>query len=524
MKRSIHLYLLMFAVFYHGCSSKNQESTDTGLGIIDFEVSSNSPQAVDHFERGVLWLHSFMYEEAAQSFRLAQESDPDFALAYWGEVMTYNHPLWLEQNYEKAAAALKNLAPTSEARIEKAQTTFEKDIFKAAEILYGEGDKVSRDDAYAEYMAELNQKYPDNHEVAAFHALALLGSVEEGRDYIIYGKAAAIAQRILDENPKHPGALHYLIHSYDDPNHASLAVEAADNYSKVAPDAGHALHMPSHIYIALGRWDDVIASNIRSFEASLKKIEEDSASRWNLHAYHWLMYGHLQQGELDEADRIMKNLTGYIKSDQSDYARAYFIDMLGNYSAETGQWNHEYNLIQVSDSDLNVISRVGQAFISGMGAVENKKFDQAENIISEMETEMQNAQNKLVSKGITVCSGVSTASRAPSRADLDQAKVLTLILKAKLAVAEDKNDEHVEAMLKEAVALEISIPFLFGPPQVYLPSYEAYGEWLIKKGRYEESIFQFKKSLEKGPGRSRALGGIDKAEKQLASEKLTERS
>ena len=146
-------------------------------------------------------------------------------------------------------------------------------------------------------MEQLSEKYPNNHEISAFYALSLLGSVPDGRDDAIYGKGAIIAKGIIEENPNHPGALHYLIHSYDDPAHAHLALNAANSYAKVAPEASHALHMPSHIYLAMGMWDEVISSNINSYQASINRMERknlDNNAR-GYHAYHWLQYGYLQK-------------------------------------------------------------------------------------------------------------------------------------------------------------------------------------------------------------------------------------
>ncbi|MCF6223634.1 MAG: hypothetical protein L3J34_07890 [Flavobacteriaceae bacterium] len=154
-------------------------------------------------------------------------------------------------------------------------------------------------------MKKLNLKYPDNHEVKAFYALSLLGSVSDGRDDEIYGKGAKIAQGIIEENPNHPGALHYLIHSYDDPKHANLALDAAYSYAKVAPDASHALHMPSHIFVAMGMWDEVVKSNENSYQASVNRMERkklDNDAR-GYHAFHWLEYGYLQQNRFEDAKK-----------------------------------------------------------------------------------------------------------------------------------------------------------------------------------------------------------------------------
>ena len=209
-------------------------------------------------------------------------------MAYWGEAMTYNHNLWSEQDYDKGAATI---AKMNNAQAELNLTELEKDLIQSAKILYkNDASKTDRDLAFSQYLQKLSKKYPDNHEVAAFYALSLLGSDPEGRDDSLFGKSALIAKGILEENPDHPGALHYLIHAYDDPNHAKLALQAADAYAVVAPDASHALHMPSHIYVALGMWDKVVSSNENAYRASLNRKEKknlDNDAR-GYHAYHWL--------------------------------------------------------------------------------------------------------------------------------------------------------------------------------------------------------------------------------------------
>jgi tetratricopeptide (TPR) repeat protein len=166
------------------------------LGEIDFPTSG-SPEAQKYFIKGVLLLHSFEYEDAAEEFREAQKRDPDFAMAYWGEAMTHNHPLWMQVNLEKARAALNRLAPDAEARLAKAPTAREKAYLRSVEILYGEGDKLARDRAYAEAMRRLGEQYPDDLEALAFHALSLLGTCHQGRDFAIYMRAAYVVNTRL---------------------------------------------------------------------------------------------------------------------------------------------------------------------------------------------------------------------------------------------------------------------------------------------------------------------------------------
>ena len=251
----------------------SRERSGSTLGDVQIQVSGNEA-AMPHFREGLLLLHSFEYNDAAEAFRQAQEQDPSFAMAYWGEAMTHHKPLWQIQNYEEGRKIMQRLGASPEERRAKAGTELERDLVGGLDVIYGEGTKAERDKAYAEYMAELYDKYPGHHEVAAFYALSLMGSVPTGRDADIYGRSAAIAQGIIEENPQHPGALHYLIHAYDDPDHAVRALTAANRYSKVAPDAAHALHMPSHIYVAMGMWYDVVLSNIDSYSASVNRMRD----------------------------------------------------------------------------------------------------------------------------------------------------------------------------------------------------------------------------------------------------------
>ncbi len=230
------------------------------VGEVAF-ANSGAKAAQADFLYGLAELHNFEYDDAAKAFRRAEATDPNFAMAYWGEAMTFNHPVWNERYRHGAMRALERLGPTEEARIKKAPTEREKDYLRAVEILYQEGPKKERDAAYAEAMARLHEKYPDDVDGAAFYALSLLGTTEGVRDVRIYMQAAGVLMPLFYKYPHHPGVAHYLIHSCDDPVHAVLALPAARAYSRIAPNAAHAQHMTSHIFMALGMWDDVITAN-----------------------------------------------------------------------------------------------------------------------------------------------------------------------------------------------------------------------------------------------------------------------
>jgi len=307
----ILIFILPVALSLISCSTKNNTPQDK-LGEIHFAGSGND-QAQPAFTKGMLLLHSFEYVDAAEEFQHARSIDTDFVMTYWGEAMTHNHPLWQEQDYDKGNEILNALAPTPEGRIDKAKTELEKDFIGGINILYGKGDKATRDSSYAAYMETLYIKYPGNDEVASFYSLALNGWGTTEHEKSILVTAAQIGFEVLKRNPRHPGALHYIIHAYDDPQYAELALATADKYATVAPDASHALHMPTHTYLALGLWDKVVTSNIVSWEAAKARKERKNLDNNALgyHTYHWLEYGNLQLGQKEKAREMVDSMVQY---------------------------------------------------------------------------------------------------------------------------------------------------------------------------------------------------------------------
>ena len=302
-------------------------SAQENLGSIDFPVSG-AMDAVKSFEEGVLLLHSFEYTDAAMAFADARKKDPSMVMAYWGEAMTKNHPIWNQQDFDSAQSILKELADTPELRRKKAQTEREADYLKTVEILYGEGSKEERDDLYADAMAKLSAKYPADLEAKSFYALSILGTCRGKRDFRQYMKAGAIAREVYDENPMHPGAAHYVIHSFDDPIHAPLGLEAAESYAAIAPDAAHANHMPSHIFMALGMWKASNATNVRS------KMAAKSKGRHGLHATWWLTYGYLQSGQIELAKAEIEELAEIAEEDDSRSVHSHLANMLAHFISE----------------------------------------------------------------------------------------------------------------------------------------------------------------------------------------------
>src|SRR5262249_10740890 len=272
------------------------------LGNVVFP-NSGSERVQPYFIRGVAALHSFWFEEALEAFQQATKLDPDFMMGYWGEAMSYNHPLWAEQQYDagkQAVAKIKNV---------QSLTDKERGFLNAVKLLYGEGDKLTRDKAYCSAMEKMYRDAPDDLEVASFYALSLLGTVRpEDKGYRRQALAGAIALEVYRKNPNHPGAAHYIIHAFDDPERAILALPAAYRYAEIAPEAHHARHMPSHIFLQLGMWIEAARSNESSWATSDEWVKRKGLpiSLRDYHSLHWLLYVYCQQGRYSKAADLLE--------------------------------------------------------------------------------------------------------------------------------------------------------------------------------------------------------------------------
>lgn len=517
MKYSFLLVIVIFISCKTESSKVNPEEIE--LGTIKIEVNG-SDEAKPLFEEGLLLLHSFEYEDAAEKFKEARTIDPDFGMAYWGEAMTKNHPLWREQEKEEALEIINLLGDSIEDRIAKFSSEFEKDMFEALQILYGEGTKAERDVAYSNFMESLTKKYPENHEVSAFYALSLLGSVKGGRDYETYGKGAKIAQSIIDENPNHPGALHYLIHSYDDPDNAPKALKAANSYSKVAPDAGHALHMPSHIYVALGMWDEVVSSNIAAWQADKTRKENKDLDNdaLNYHAFKWQMYGHLQKEEYAKARELVEEMRTYCGEKSSPRAKSHLAMMKAAYFIESGLWDDTLleDTFDYFDLSINVIA--SHILTQGMGAFQKEDNVLLNKCINILDKQINGTYNEVISAGQQMCSGSYTRGKS-SQLQLDRSKVMLMELQALQAMAKNDND-LAEKILVEASQLEEATSYVYGPPEIVKPSHELLGDFLKSQNRHKEAVKYYNKVLERAPGRLLAqqpIAEIKAAEQNTSS-------
>ena len=465
------------------------------LGTIQFPTSG-SPEAQAQFIRGVAALHSFWYEEAAEAFRMAYRTDPDFAMAYWGEAMSYNHTLWGdEQDIAAARRALRELAPSRSQRIAKAKTDKEKAFLEAIEILYGEGEKHDRDRAYSQAMADLYEKYPDDHEIACFYALSILGTVKPGeKGFGRQMKSAAILNEVFTEDPNHPGAAHYIIHSFDDPEHAPLALPAANRYAEIAPAAPHALHMPSHIFVQHGMWDRVAASNKEAYEASDAWVKRKSLSitKRDYHAYSWWQYSNLQLGRYEDAWAGVELVKGVAEETQSDDIRRVYGTMASRYIIETEKWQDLPLPEATSFSGRRSSATASLLLAAGMSAAKMGDLAKA-----------QEAADKLK----------RLREQKESEDDSYEAKPLAIMEKevtALILLGQGKSDDALRVM-REVITIEESMDLPSGPAYPLKPSHELYGEMLLETDWADEAVKQFAVALVRMPLRTRSLLGWARA-------------
>lgn len=473
------------------------------LGQVEFPTSG-SPAAREPFVRGVAALHSFWYDEAADAFREAQKADPGFAMAYWGEAMTYNHPIWSEQDRDAARAALERLGATPAARAAKAPTEKEKAWLAAVETLYGEGEKKDRDRAYAEAMRSLHERWPDDQEAASFHALSLIGpalvngatGADRDRDLM---KAAAILEELVDRSPRHPGILHYLIHAYDDPVHAPLGLRAARSYAQVAPAAHHALHMPSHIFVQLGMWPEAAASNEAAWAASVDWVKRRNLAveKKDFHSLSWLAYVYLQQGRVKKAESLLEIARQAAREIKSPRVAASVGGMEARHWIESGiesgvEPGAGHPAASSSGETGPAHACGGMSHAPGEG-----ETLLAEGLAAARRRDLAAAEKAV--EGLQALSG--EAGRGQAAASIMEKEVRALVLQAR-----GKTDEAL-ALLRQAADLESTMPPPSGPPSPLKPAHELYGEVLLEAGKAEEASRQFEASLLRTPNRAASLLG-----------------
>jgi tetratricopeptide (TPR) repeat protein len=485
---------------------------ESKLGRVEFPTSG-SEKAQAHFLRGLAALHSFWYEEALEAFRESTKVEPDFAMGYWGEAMAHNHPLWSEQDIAAARQVLAKIKETPKL------TDRERAYIGAVRRLYGDGDKRSRDAVYSAAMQKIYRTYPDDLDAAAFYSLSLLGMVNgNDKTFSLQSKAGAIAMEVYKKNPNHPGAAHYIIHAFDDPEHAILALPAARRYADIAPEAHHARHMPSHIFVQLGMWPEAAASNEAAWESSdaWMKRKNLSLSVRDYHSLHWLLYAYLQQGRYNQAEQLLKLMKKVMSESTYDnklrpgYYENNYANMAAAFIVETERWNLATELFP---ENKPAPATAEQAAMGGSHGGHSPARGPSGNGGATVRTSKANLTLPLFVRGMAAAVEGSAAIDQ-NLAKLRDVGSNTAIreLEIKALSASMKND-HAKAigLMKKATALEEQTSAPYGPPTLIKPTHELFGEILLRAGKPADAAAQFKKALVRQPNRARSLLGAARA-------------
>jgi hypothetical protein len=468
------------------------QSGDDKLGKVHFETSCNA-EAQKLFDRGMLYQHSFWYRASQKMFEDTLKADPACGIAYWGIALSL---LWNPH----IAPPTKNLAEGA-AAIDKARTAGfkterERGYVDALAVMYTDYDKVdhrTRVVAYAKAMEALAQKYPDDDEAQIHYALALNTSASSAdKTYSNQLKGATILEPIALRQPLHPGVAHYLIHLYDYPAIADKGIEAARRYAKIAPDAPHALHMPSHIFTRVGYWNDSIASNT----ASARSAKESRDLSDELHAMDYLVYAYLQLGQDDKAKAVvdeMGTVTGFSETFiPGPYAEAV---SPARYALERGDWKAAESLA-VRPTPLANVQAITY-FARALGAARAGNPEAAKPDIArlgELRDKLREAKDAYWSEQVDIQARIASAWLLYAEGKKNEA----LKAMSDAADAEDRTEKH---------------PVTPGVPK---PARELYGEMLLDSTNAKDALTAFEATLKKEPNRLGALTGAARAAAQLS--------
>ncbi|MEP7119064.1 MAG: hypothetical protein ABI880_15865 [Acidobacteriota bacterium] len=496
--------------------------TTQQFGSITFPTSG-AAAAQDAFLTGVKALHNFQFDEAAVIFKQAETADPKFALAYWGEAMSHNHPLWAQQDVAKAKEALDRLAPSHEARLVLAKLPKEKALLEAQQVLFfAPGDKLARDIAYSNAMARMSAQWPDDNEISILYALSLLGQVRPGdAGFRRQARAASIAERIFKANPNHPGAAHFIIHAFDDPDHAPLALDAANAYAKIAPSAAHALHMPSHIYVQLGMWPQVAASNVDAYRAAvdLNAKMKLSEGREDFHTLGWLGYANLMMGKTDDAKKNVDAAKAAADRNPDNRGiRDGYLGMRARYIQETAQWEKlELPAPAAAPAAGDHASMPGMS-MPGMampGSATGVSEGSATWIYIVGVSAAKLGDRATAEAALAQLKGIRERAQGSANAYAARPHAIREKQLAALIRATQGQLDQAAVLAREAVDIELTMAAPSGPPEPIKPAFELYGEILAEAGQHKEAAAAFEQALLRTPNRTPSVKGLAQAQAKL---------
>ena len=463
------------------------QAVDQKLGNVHFETSC-SPEAAAAFDQGMLYQHSFWYRASQREFNKALKADPGCGIAYWGIALSL---LWNPHT----APPLKNLAEGSAALAKGkeagAKTERERDYIAALSAMYADYETVDHRTRVLNYMNAMEQlaaKYPDDDEAQIDYAISLnVGASPTDKTYANQLKGAAILERIWDRQPEHPGIAHYLIHLYDTPALADKGLTAARRYAQLAPDAPHALHMPSHIFTRVGYWRESIDSNT----AAARAAKEGKESADQLHAMDYEVYAYLQLGQDAQAKAVIDDMMAVPVSSDTFLAAAYALAASpARYAVERGDWKAAAAL-EVRPVPLPHIAAISW-FAKGLGAARSGDAVQAQAAMAQLvplRDQLRAKKDAYWSEQVDIQLRIVTAWTQLLMGH--QAEALQAMSDA--ADAEDKTEKHPVT------------------PGQLAPARELYGAMLFQVGNPVQALAAFEATMHKEPNRLDATIGAAKA-------------
>ncbi len=470
------------------------------LGRVNFPISCK-PTARPAFARSLALLHSFAYVEAAKAFTNVATKHPGCAMAQWGIAMSQYHTIWApptESEFADGRAAAEKAAAIS------APSARERDYIAAIGAFY-QGDGLphpARVAAYERAMAGVSERNPGDHEAAIFHALAILGVAYNSppdKTYARQKEAAKILNRLLALEPEHPGIAHYMIHSFDYPELAKLALPAARAYAKIAPSAPHALHMPSHIFTRLGMWPESIESNLASEKTAQEWITKSNpgATAFDaLHAMDYLEYAYLQTGQDAKAREVVEKVAKVASLDVPNFAAGYALAAIPARNAlERRAWKDAAALTAQPAAfpwDKYLYAEAIVHFARAVGAARAGELEIARGAVARLEA-IQAALQK--QRGFDWATQVEVQRRAAA---------------GWLARAEQKDDEAV-ALMRSAADLEDSTDKHPVTPGSILPAREQLADLLAELGQPAQALAEYETSLVSAPARFNSYAGATRA-------------
>ncbi|TMB05341.1 MAG: hypothetical protein E6J64_11170 [Deltaproteobacteria bacterium] len=470
------------------------------FGQVHFPTSCN-PQVQPVFERGLALLHSFAYVKAATVFQEVSAKDPGCGLAQWGVAMTYFHTIWgppTEDEFTAGRTAAQKAAALG------APSARERDYIASIGAYY-QGDGVAhpaRVVAYEKAMAGVDQRNPDDHEAAIFHAVAILGVAYNSppdKTYARQKEAAKILNRLLTVEPEHPGIAHYMIHSFDYPELAEMALPAARAYARIAPSAPHAQHMPSHIFTRLGMWKESIESNLTSAQTAqawIAKTHAGATAFDALHATDYLEYAYLQTGQDAKARELVDNVARVTSFDVPQFAAGYALAAVpARHALERRAWKEAAALTPQPATFPWAKYPYAEAivhFARAVGGARTGDLEMARHEVAKLAEIQASLKGQ---KGFDWATQVEIQRRAAAswlaRAEKKDAEALVLMRSA--ADLEDSTDKHPVT------------------PGSILPAREQLADLLAELGQPAAALAEYETSLRSAPARLNSYDGAARA-------------